>query len=336
MHHSRSGGAATRQTRPARWWALAALWLASCGGDAAPADGGAAAPPASPRVGVVFGEHFAGYESALYDAARSRGRELVVRSGYGHAAATELSVELLIEQRVAALVLFPSVPDLLQRARKLATDHSLPLLLALRSDGRSGPWAGVASDEQADTLGARLAERLAADGIAEPTVVTFEDARWPESRRRVEAILAVVEQRLGHVQVRLRQSEEGGIEPTLALAMPRLARIGRVDLLVAGDAASTACALAAAERAGLRATACIAGTSDDEALLAAAAGSSRTWLIGYTRAQVAEAVMDGLDALLAAPAEKSSTAPSAERWPVAATLHGPAPLSAQPAKTAGQ
>jgi len=309
---------------------VAGAWLAvlaaGCGGDPDPIGAAPTVAARTARIGVVFGERFEGHEEALFAAARARGRELDVRSGHGHDRATELNFQDLIEQRVGAIVLFPAAPELLQRARSLAAERSLPLLSAMRSDGRSGPWAGVASGEQAAAVGERAADRLAADGIARPTVVAFEDPRWPESRRRVEATLDAIERRCGKVEVRLRVFEEGGVEPSLARAMPRLARVGRVDLFVAGDPASTPVALEAARRTGLDVSATLIGVSDDPALLAAAAQSARTFLVGYDRAACAAAILDGVDSLLAAP--PASAGAAAMQWLVTATIHGPAPVAA--------
>ncbi|MSR45455.1 MAG: hypothetical protein EXS13_00025 [Planctomycetes bacterium] len=274
-----------------------------------------------PRIGVVFGEVFEGYERILFDAARRRNRALDVRAGYGHAAASELAVQALIDNRVGAIVLFPSSPDLLQRAKRLAAESSVPILFALRSDGRSGPWAGVASDTLAADAGARVAELLGADGIREPTIVAFEDARWPESHRRVESVLDSIERKLGRVQVRLRMFEEGGVEPTVAKAIPMIGRIGRVDLFVAGDPASTAAAQEAATRAGYAATAFVVGISDDAERLATAAASARTVLIGYEREACVEAIFAGLDALTATPPPD----PAVElRFTVPCQMHAPA------------
>ncbi len=194
-----------------------------------------------------------------------------------------------------------------------------------------GAWlgAGVASGEQAAAAGERAAERLVADGVTQATVVAFEDPRWPESRRRVEATLDAVERRCGKVEVRLRVFEEGGVAPSLEKAMPRLARVGRIDLFVAGDPASTPVALEAARRMGLDVSATLVGISDDPALLAAATQSARTFLVGYERAKCAAAILDGIDGLLAAPAPSADGA-AAPQWPVAATIHGPA-LNAAPA-----
>jgi DNA-binding LacI/PurR family transcriptional regulator len=292
-----------------------------CGGDSPEDHGSAPEDVRIARIGVIFGEPFEGHEEALYAAARSRGRELDVRRAHGRVAATELAVQSLIEQRVSAIVLYPSAPELLQRARKLAAERSVPLLLAMRSDGRSGPFAGILSGEQAEPLGERAAARLAVDGVLTPSVVAFEDPRWPESRRRVESTLDAVERKLGKVEVRLRVFEEGGVEPSLEKAMARLARVGRVDLFLAGDPASTRVALEAARRMGLDVTATVAGISDDPALLTAAERSTRTFLVGCDRAACAAAILDGVAKLEGGPSPAEGDA--SPRFPVAATLHGP-------------
>ncbi len=282
--------------------------LAGCGGDeTAPPDGPPTMDPprALPRIGVVFGEPQPGYERLLHEEARRRGRELDVRPGYGQATATEAAVLALVDLKVEAILLFPSSPDLLQRARRLAADREVPLLLALRGDGRSGAWVGVASGELAAEAGQRVAARLAADGIAEPRIVVVEDARWPESRRRAEVIIDAIEQRFGRVEVRLRQPLEGTAELTLESLLPLMARMQSVDVLIGGDPASTAVACEAAKRSGIASRACVVGISDDSALLdAARLPAARMALVSYTREAMALALFAGIETLLATPLEQ--------------------------------
>ncbi|MBL8843479.1 MAG: sugar ABC transporter substrate-binding protein [Planctomycetes bacterium] len=319
--------------RGGRWTAgLLALALFACGGDEGATAGGDApmAPPqALPRIGVVFGEPQPGFEPLLHAEARRRGRELDVRSGYGSATATEAAVLALVDRKVEAILLFPSAPDLLQRARRLAADREVPLLLALRGDGRSGAWVGAPSSELAGEAGTRVAARLAADGVKEPRVVVIEDARWPESRRRAELTLDALEQRFGKIEVRLRHPLEATVEQTLASLLPLLARLQTADLLVGGDPASTAVAVEAAQRAGLAASACVAGISDDPALHEAAkAAGARLALVTYTREEAAPAFFAAIEALRTTPLEQRD----ALRAPLACTLIG---LGAEPPAKAG-
>ncbi len=288
-------------------WSWCALAAAACGDKpAAVADPGAVAPPkALPRLGVVLGEPQDGLEALLLDEARRRGRELDVRPGYGSATATEAAVLALVDLKVEAIVFFPAAPDLLQRARRLAADREVPLLLALHGDALSGAWVGVPSSMLASEAGERVAARLAADGVTEPCVIVVEDARWPESRKRAEFAIRAVEQRLGKVEVRLRHPLGFSNEDTLERLLALMARMERIDAVIAGDPQSTAVAIAAVKRGGLAATACVAGISDDPALQTdARTTGARLALVSYSREQAVQTLFAGLDALLKAPADQ--------------------------------
>jgi len=299
-----------------RWWR--AGWLLLCvvacsPGEEEAAKGSPEPPPLPaplPRIGVVFGERFEGYEEALLTEARRRGRELDLRAGIGSATASESALLTLVDAKVAALLLFPSAPDLLQRARLFAKERQLPLVIALRSDGRSGPWAGASSQALAKEAGERVAARLVADGVKEPRIVVVEDGRWPETVRRADLAIDAIERQLGKVDVRLRQRQGAGTDATLKELLPALDRLKRIDVLIAGDPATTATALAAAERSGLAASVYVVGISDDAATRETAAKSGRAVIACFERDAVARALFDGLDAIAAtAPAD-----PSAASW----------------------
>jgi hypothetical protein len=319
-----------------RWAAGLLLAAAGCGGGEEESAKSLREPPPLPaplpRIGVVFGETFEGYEPVLAAEARRRGRELDVRAGIGSATASEAALLALVDAKVAALLLFPFAPDLLQRARVVAKERQMPLLIALRSDGRSGPWAGASSTTLAKEAGERVAARLIADGVKEPRIVVVEDGRWPETQRRADLAIDAIEQRVGKVDVRLRQRQAGGVEATLKDLLPAIDRLKRVDVLVAGDPASTATALAAAERSGLAASVWVVGISDDAATCEAAAKGGRAVLVSFEREAVVRALFDGIDAIAATSAADPSAATYAGA--VACQLVGldPAAVS-EPAKT---
>lgn len=277
-------------------WTLA---LAACSGGERPAREGPPIPPpptALPRIGVLFGEPFPGYEEALRAEAVRIGRELDVRAGFGQPAATEMALLALVDARVEAIVFFPSAPALAQRALALARERSVPLLFAMRTDGRSGPWAGVDSAALAEEAGARIAAVLAAGQVATPSIVIVEDRRWPESRRRSERMVDAIEQRIGRVTIEIRHPLAASTGSSVDDLVLLLRDLDGVDALLAGDPQSTAVAFEARSRMGWGARCAIGGISDDARLHEAArAEGSRMALIAFEPAAAAAAIGRALE-----------------------------------------
>ncbi len=305
--------------RSSRWFlAGAAAVGGSCGQGAASdrSSNGApaqSAPAAATQIGLLLAESNPGFESSLREAAHVHGYELVVFDGVREPSVQDVALRKLFDRHVAAIVMLPSAPDPLYRAMRAASDQKTPLLSALRGDGKSGPWAGVASATLATESGDRVAARLIADGVSEPRIIVIEDPCWPESQRRADLCIDAIEKRVGKVHVKLRLKALRSAEATVPVLLEGLVRMRVADVLVAGDPVSTEAALDGASRSSLAATLYVVGVTDDETRAAAArAGKSRASLVTFHRSDCVRAVVDGVASLIEQPANDVKNAVACE------------------------
>ncbi len=272
--------------------------------------------PAARRIGIALGEPIDGLDAELRAAARERAIDLDIVSAHGFAAVQIAQVSQLLEKRVAALLLGPVAPDTLEQARAAASARQIPLIGLLRGDGKSGSWVGIGSATLARAAGERAGASLRMEGGARPRVVVVEDSRWPETTRRVEATLEGLESKCGGIDLPLRKRMDATPADSIAALVESLARLGHVDVLVAGDRFTTEVAIEGAARSRLKETLLVVGATDDcKAIEAARASSSRLLLVAWKREDLVRTLLDA--------ATSAATDPTAEiRREVACELVG--------------
>lgn len=268
-------------------WIVVAGPSAGCRRSAPPA---ATSPgtPAAVRLGLSLLDAGDARAASLKRAADEAHAELRIECANGRAPAQSGQVLALIDARVAALLLVPGSPDLLHSAAETAAAKSVALVSLGRGDGAVGGWVGLKSGTLAREAGEAAAKRLRAAGVTRPRLVVVETARWPETTRRDEAVLAALEREFGSldVPVRLRSCEtESETRDRLIEGLPSLVTL---DAIVAAEPATTRGACAAVKALKQFARTLVVGVTDDEELAATArAADSRLVLVSFKSADVA-------------------------------------------------
>ena len=285
-------------------WIVAAGSIAGCHRSAAPPEVKGAAATAATRIGLSLAEAADPRAATIKSAAAEQKADLRVECASGRYSAQSNQVLALLDQRVAALLLVPSSPDLLHSIAEIAASKAVPLVAIGRGDGSVGGWVGLKSATLASEAGSAAARRLRAAGVTRPRVVAVETTRWPETTRRNEAVLAVLQKEFGSldVPVRVRSCEtEAETHDLLRQALPQLVS---VDLIVAAEPATTAGTWAAIRGVQQFEHTLLVGVSDDADLEASArASDSRLVLVCYRPADLAAKAVGA--ALRAAGGEKT-------------------------------
>jgi ABC-type sugar transport system substrate-binding protein len=292
--------------RPIRSSTLLLLVACSKAKEAGPT---APAAPEPPRIAIALGESIDGLAKELRDAAHAKSIEVLIAEAHGHSTSQSEQVGQFFERKIAALLVDPVVPDLLHRFRATAAEKQVPMIGLLRGDGRVGSWVGIASSALAKEAGERAGAWLKSNGCARPRVVVIEDARWPETTRRVEATLEAIEAACGGIDLPLRLRTLLTPAETSTTLLEALGRLGRADVLVAGDRFATEAAVRGARESPLRDSLLVVGTSDDPELAEAArAPKSRLLLVAWKRDELVRLAIDAAAAAIAAPTQEVSRA----------------------------
>jgi ABC-type sugar transport system substrate-binding protein len=278
-----------------RWISVALLAVApaGCGKEATKPADAATAASAPTRIGLSLVDASDSRAAALKAAAQAARVDLRVQCANGLFAAQSSQVLALLDEKVTALLLVPSSPDLLHEMAMLVASKSVPLITIGRGDGSVGAWVGVKSETLARETGEAVARTLRQAGVTRPRLVTIESSRWPETKRRNEAVLSALQKEFGSLDLPIRLHDCETEVETLELLLEGLPRLVSVDAILAAEPATTAAAWASVQRVAGMAKTLVAGVTDDDKLATVArADGSRLVLVCWKPSDLATKAVD--------------------------------------------